>query len=132
MASSRVGLSTMPKSPKLERQLSDCFELLDQESSALASEDLERISEVLKIKESSFASLNSLLEDEPVEEYEEQVRLLYDRTNENAEKLDELMEKTDRELALISRGRNRLRGLRNSYVKVPREGYLDRSQRFEA
>ena len=122
----------MPQSPKLERLLSDCFELLDQEASALASEDLERISEVLKIKESSFASLNSLLVDEPVEEYEEQVRLLYDRTNENAEKLDELMEKTDRELALISRGRNRLRGLRNSYVKVPREGYLNRSQRFEA
>ena len=122
----------MPKSQKLERLLSDCFELLDQEASALASEDLERISEVLKIKESSFASLNSLLEDEPVEEYEDQVRLLYDRTNENAEKLDELMEKTDRELALISRGRNRLRGLRNSYVKVPREGYLNRSHQFEA
>ena len=122
----------MPQSPKLERLLSDCFELLDQEASALASEDLERISEALKMKESSFASLNSLLEDEPVEEYEDQVRLLYDRTNENAEKLDELMEKTDRELALISRGRNRLRGLRNSYVKVPREGYLNRSQRFEA
>ena len=42
-----------------------------------------------------------------MEEYEDQVRL-YDRTNENAtEKLDELMKKTDRELALISRGRNR-------------------------
>lgn len=122
----------MPHSPKLERLLLDCFELLDQEASALASEDLERISEVLKIKESSFASLNSVLEDESVEEYEDRVRLLYDRTNENAEKLDELMEKTDRELALISRGRNRLRGLRNSYVKVPREGYLNRSHRFEA
>ena len=62
-----VSLSTMPQIPKLERLLIDCFELLDQEASALASEDLERVSEVLKIKESSFASLNSLLEDEPVE-----------------------------------------------------------------
>ena len=122
----------MPQIPKLERLLLDCFELLDQEASALASEDLERVSEVLKIKESSFASLNSLLEDEPVEEYEEQVRLLYDRTNENAEKLDELMEKTDRELALISRGRNRLRVFVIATLRYQEKGYLNRSHRFEA
>ena len=60
-----------------------------------------------------------------------QVRLLYDHTNENAEKLDELMEDRPRACSYKS-GRNRLRGLRNSYVKVPEKVTSNRSHRFEA
>ena len=47
----KLGIESLAKHhacPKLERLLSDCFELLDKEASALASEDLERISEVLE------------------------------------------------------------------------------------
>ena len=122
----------MPQSQKLARLIKNCFELLDEEAKALVEEDLDRVSELFEQKESAFVSLTDLLDAGPFEDFEDDVRLVYDRINENGTKLDELMEKADRELALLSRGRNRLRGLRNSYVKVPREGYLDRSQRFEA
>ncbi len=122
----------MPQVSKLERLLKECEELLDLESSALQEEDLDRVAKLIEDKDSILSSLTRLLDGGPVEGLEDRVRLLHDRINENAGKLDELMERTDRELALLSRGRNRLRGLRNSYVKVPREGYLDRSQRFEA
>jgi hypothetical protein len=54
------------------------------------------------------------------------------KTQANSKVLAEWMEKMDKEMILVSRGKNRLKGVRHSYVTIPREGYLDRSRRFEA
>ena len=124
----------MSMDTKLEGILKECFELINLEAVALEDNDLERVSEIIGQKDNSVSELAGLLEEDfsLSQGQQDAVRKIYDGINANAEKLDALLEKTDKELALLSRGRNRLRGLRNSYVKVPREGYLDRSNRFEA
>ena len=124
----------MSMDTKLEGILKECFELINLEAVALEDNDLERVSEIIGQKDNSVSELAGLLEEDfsLSQGQQDAVRKIYDGINANAEKMDALLEKTDKELALLSRGRNRLRGLRNSYVKVPREGYLDRSRRFEA
>ena len=124
----------MSKDTKLECIIKECFELINLEAVALEENDLERISEIIGQKDDSVSALAGLLQEDSSlsQGQHDAVRKIYDGINANTEKLDALIEKTDKELALLSRGRNRLRGLRNSYVTVPREGYLDRSNRFEA
>ena len=126
----------MTQDSKLKRLLRECSDLVQRESDALEAEDMELLSSLITQKDVAITDLSQLLEDGAASDsdgwLEEQVRTLFDRINENAVKLGGLMEKTDRELALMTRGRNRLKGLRHSYVTVPREGFLDRSNHFEA
>lgn len=126
----------MTQDSKLKRLLRECRDLVQRESDALEAEDMELLSSLITQKDVAITDLSQLLEDGEASDsdgwLEEQVRTLFDRINENAVKLGGLMEKTDQELALMTRGRNRLKGLRHSYVTVPREGFLDRSNHFEA
>lgn len=126
----------MTQDSKLKRLLRECRDLVQRESDALEAEDMELLSSLITQKDVAITDLSQLLEDGEASDsdgwLEEQVRTLFDRINENAVKLGRLMEKTDQELALMTRGRNRLKGLRHSYVTVPREGFLDRSNHFEA
>ena len=126
----------MTQDSKLKRLLRECRDLVQRESDALEAEDMELLSSLITQKDVAITDLSQLLEDGEASDsdgwLEEQVRTLFDRINEYAVKLGGLMEKTDQELALMTRGRNRLKGLRHSYVTVPREGFLDRSNHFEA
>ena len=126
----------MTQDSKLKRLLRECRDLVQRELDALEAEDMELLSSLITQKDVAITDLSQLLEDGEASDsdgwLEEQVRTLFDRINENAVKLGGLMEKTDQELALMTRGRNRLKGLRHSYVTVPREGFLDRSNHFEA
>ena len=126
----------MAQERKLERILQECEELLQQETQALKAEDLDSLETVLGQKDEAIAELTCLLDSDDVSVDDDsignRVRAVLDLTRENALNLEEWMDKTDKELAHLSRGRNRLKGVRLSYVTVPRKGFLDRSRRFEA
>ena len=126
----------MAQERKIERILGECEELLRTETEALEAEDLDSLETVLAQKDEAIAELTRLLDSSagPVDDDSigSRVRAIMNLTRENASNLAEWMDKTDQEMALLSRGRNRLKGVRHSYVTVPRKGFLDRGRRFEA
>ena len=126
----------MAQERKLERILGECEELLQTETEALEAEDLDSLEMVLGQKDEAIAELTRLLDSNAVPVDDDsigtRVRAILNLTQENALNLAEWMDKTDQKMALLSRGRNRLKGVRHSYVTVPREGFLDRGRRFEA
>ena len=122
---------------KLEQVLCHCENLLREESQAIENEDLDRLEEVEGRKDEALANLVGVLESmegsTPLDDADDERMLsILDQTDANSKLLADWMEHMDREMALLSRGRNRLKGLRHSYVTLPRKGFLDRSRNFEA
>ena len=127
-----MGLSNQ----KLERALSHCENLLLEETEAIENEDLDRLEEVGGRKDEALASLIGILDSMDDLQLDDvgNARMLsvLDKTDANSRRLAEWMDHMDREMALLSRGRNRLKGLRHSYVTLNRRGFLDKSRKFKA
>ena len=121
---------------KLERLLGECEELLQQEILAIEEEDLKSLEEIGTKKNKAIAGLTRFMDAVDSERLDDsifsRVQGIQKKTQANSKVLAEWMEKMDKEMILVSRGKNRLKGVRHSYVTIPREGYLDRSRRFEA
>jgi hypothetical protein len=121
---------------KLERLLGECEELLQQEILAIEEEDLKSLEEIGTKKDKAIAELTRIMDAVDSERLDDsifsRVQGIQKKTQANSKVLAEWMEKMDKEMILVSRGKNRLKGVRHSYVTIPREGYLDRSRRFEA
>jgi len=137
LGSQRPGSKMGSLDQKLEQVLSHCENLLREESESIANEDLDRLEEVGGRKDEALAKLIEILksmEDVTSLDDADNARMLaiLDQTDANSRSLADWMEHMDREIGLISRGRNRLKGLRHAYVTLPRKGFLDRSQNFEA
>jgi hypothetical protein len=121
---------------KLERLLGECEELLQQEILAIEEEDLKSLEEIGAKKDKAVAGLTRIMDAVDSERLDDsilsRVQGIQKKTQANSKVLAKWMEKMDKEMILLSRGKNRLKGVRHSYVTIPREGYLDRSRRFEA
>ena len=121
---------------KVERLLGECEELLKQEILAIQAEDLKSLEEIGVKKDKAIAGLTRMMDAVDAEALGDsifsRVQGVQKKTQSNSKVLAEWMDKMDKEMILLSRGRNRLKGVRHSYVTVPREGYLDRSRHYEA
>ena len=126
----------MDTEEKLERLLAECEELLDQEIKAIEDENLEGLEEIGGKKTEAIDKLTHMMDTVDAELLDDsifsRVQRVQKKTQSNSKVLAEWMDKMDKEMVLLSRGRNRLKGVRHSYVTVPREGYLDRSRHYEA
>ena len=126
----------MDTEEKLERLLAECEELLNQEIKAIEEENLEVLEAIGAKKTEAIDKLTHMMDTVDTEPLGDsifsRVQGVQKKTQTNSKVLADWMDRMDKEMVLLSRGRNRLKGVRHSYVTVPREGYLDRSRRFEA
>ena len=126
----------MDTEEKLERLLAECEELLNQEIKAIEEENLEVLEAIGAKKTEAIDKLTQMMDTVDTEPLGDsifnRVQGVQKKTQTNSKVLADWMDRMDKEMVLLSRGRNRLKGVRHSYVTVPREGYLDRSRRFEA
>ena len=126
----------MDTEEKLERLLAECEELLNQEIKAIEEENLEVLEVIAAKKTEAIDKLTQMMDTVDTEPLGgsifNRVQGVQKKTQDNSKVLADWMDRMDKEMVLLSRGRNRLKGVRHSYVTVPREGYLDRSRRFEA
>ncbi|MBT3470275.1 MAG: hypothetical protein HN675_03025 [Opitutae bacterium] len=126
----------MDTEEKLERLLAECEELLNQEIKAIEEENLEVLEVIAAKKTEAIDKLTQMMDTVDTEPLGDsifnRVQGVQKKTQTNSKVLADWMDRMDKEMVLLSRGRNRLKGVRHSYVTVPREGYLDRSRRFEA
>ena len=126
----------MDTEEKLERLLAECEELLNQEIKAIEEENLEVLEAIGAKKTEAIDKLTQMMDTVDTEPLGgsifNRVQGVQKKTQDNSKVLADWMDRMDKEMVLLSRGRNRLKGVRHSYVTVPREGYLDRSRRFEA
>jgi hypothetical protein len=126
----------MDTEEKLEGLLAECEELLNQEIKAIEEENLEVLEEIGAKKTEAIDKLTHMMDTVDTEPLGDsifsRVQGVQKKTQTNSKVLADWMDRMDKEMVLLSRGRNRLKGVRHSYVTVPREGYLDRSRRFEA
>ncbi|MBT4223455.1 MAG: hypothetical protein HOD72_03210 [Opitutae bacterium] len=126
----------MDTEEKLERLLAECEELLNQEIKAIEEENLEVLEAIAAKKTEAIDKLTQMMDTVDTEPLGDsifnRVQGVQKKTQTNSKVLADWMDRMDKEMVLLSRGRNRLKGVRHSYVTVPREGYLDRSRRFEA
>ena len=126
----------MDTEEKLERLLAECEELLNQEIKAIEEENLEVLEVIAAKKTEAIDKLTQMMDTVDTEPLGgsifNRVQGVQKKTQTNSKVLADWMDRMDKEMVLLSRGRNRLKGVRHSYVTVPREGYLDRSRRFEA
>jgi hypothetical protein len=123
--------------PGLEKALRDCNGLLDEEDAAFDSKDLDALEEIQPRKADAIALLVAQIEKfgkskAPEGDYLEKVRDVNDRIRKNGDRLKEWMETVDRDVALASRGRNRLKGVRRKYVTIHKGAYRKPGQSFEA
>ena len=126
----------MDTEEKLEGLLAECEELLNQEIKAIEEENLEVLEAIAAKKTEAIDKLTQMMDTVDTEPLGDsifnRVQGVQKKTQTNSKVLADWMDRMDKEMVLLSRGRNRLKGVRHSYVTVPREGYLDRSRRFEA
>ena len=121
----------------LEKALSACNGLLDEEAEAIGRKDLDALEEGLERKDAAIACLAKQIDlygqpDSPDDPVPGKVQDVYNRLGENSSKLEEWMDVMDRDVALASRGRNRLKGVRRKYVTAHKGAYRKPGQSFEA
>lgn len=129
----------MEDAPKAswECALSACNTLLDEEAEAIEVKNLDLLEDLQERKNEAIARLARQVnkfgqKESPESKVPDRVQKVYDRLGQNAEKLKEWMDLLDRDVALASRGRNRLKGVRRKYVTAHKGAYRKPGQSFEA
>ena len=121
---------------QLQKVLRICDELLDEEEDALGKKDLALLEDVQGRKQDAVNRLITLIDRSQEETFEDEqipqrAQNILTRIRENSSVLASWMDKHEKELAMATRGKNRLKGVRRKYV-TEHQGYLRRSQNFKA
>ena len=121
---------------KIEEVIQSCNQLLDEEEAALDAKNLEKFEKVVLEKQEVIAELVGLLDDpenHPFEDdtLEARAQAVLDRIQANDDVLSRWMDHQQKEIAIVSRKKLNLRGVKKKYV-TEHQGYLRRSKSFKA